>query len=66
MIKFKKKAFKFNIDCFISITFTPTKATVQAAEISQPNIVGKYAVTLDYDTGEIIYAKGIDEKSISC
>lgn len=63
MIKFKKKLLSSILIALSVSLFTPTKATVQAAEISQPNIVGKYAVTLDYDTGEIIYAKGIDEKA---
>ena len=63
MIKFKKKLLSSILIALSVSLFTPIKATVQAAEISQPNIVGKYAVTLDYETGEIIYAKGIDEKA---
>ncbi|MGG5462605.1 D-alanyl-D-alanine carboxypeptidase family protein [Clostridium sp. B9] len=63
MIKFKKKLLSSLLVALSVSLFTPAKATVQAAEIQQPDIVGKYAVTLDYDTGEIIYAKGIDERA---
>lgn len=63
MIKFKKKLLSSLLVALSVSLFTPAKATVQAAETPQPDIVGKYAVTLDYDTGEIIYAKGIDERA---
>lgn len=63
MVRFKKKLLGSLLVALSVSLFTPAKSTVQAAEIQQPDIVGKYAVTLDYDTGEIIYAKGIDDKA---
>ncbi|WP_300347352.1 D-alanyl-D-alanine carboxypeptidase family protein [Clostridium sp.] len=63
MVRFKKKLLSSLLVALSVSLFTPAKTTVHAAELQQPDIVGKYAVTLDYDTGEIIYAKGIDDKA---
>ena len=38
------------------------KRQYAANENTQPNIYGKSAITLDMDTGEIIYAKSPDDK----
>lgn len=44
--------------------FSPFANKVQAAEkVTSPSIAGTYAVTIDYETGELIYTKGIDEKA---
>ena len=63
MIKIKKKLLSSILIALSVSLFTPAKATVHAEQINEPNIAGKYAVTLDYDTGEIIYAKNIDERA---
>lgn len=43
---------------------SPAKTSVYATETTTPpSIVGNYAVTLDYETGEIIYAKDIDTRT---
>lgn len=48
------------ITCLITV-LAPTAKIAQAAEV-QPDIVGKSAIVVDYETGEIIYAKDIDTK----
>lgn len=63
MIKIKKKLLSSMLIALSVSLFTPAKANVMASEVTAPNIAGKYAVTLDYDTGEIIYAKEIDERA---
>ena len=63
MIKIKKKLLSSILIALSVSLFTPAKATIHAEQINEPNIAGKYAVTLDYDTGEIIYAKNIDERA---
>ncbi|MPQ43956.1 D-alanyl-D-alanine carboxypeptidase family protein [Clostridium tarantellae] len=50
---------------FITV-FAPFSHIVQATENKEnklPSIVGKYAVTMDYETGEIIYAKNADDRA---
>lgn len=42
--------------------FSTTSGVYAANTNSQPNIYGKSAITLDMDTGEIIYAKSPDDK----
>ncbi|SHK78939.1 D-alanyl-D-alanine carboxypeptidase [Clostridium cavendishii DSM 21758] len=38
--------------------------TAKAAETTtKPTLAAKYAVSIDYETGELIYTKGIDEKA---
>lgn len=44
----------------ISLTLS-TK--VFSEPLPEPNIVGQYAITLDVNTGEIIYAKNADAKA---
>ncbi|WP_040212141.1 D-alanyl-D-alanine carboxypeptidase family protein, partial [Clostridium polynesiense] len=49
-------AFSFN-------TLTPLFSTKAQAKTDPPNIVGQYAITIDADTGEVIYSKNGDAKS---
>ncbi|GKX66806.1 D-alanyl-D-alanine carboxypeptidase family protein [Inconstantimicrobium mannanitabidum] len=48
------------IACFITV-LAPTAKIAHASE-TQPSVVGQSAITVDYETGEIIYAKDIDTK----
>lgn len=62
-MKFKGKKLITSLLFVLSVgMFTPAKVETYAAE-NPPSIVGTFAVTMDYETGEIIYAKGIDEKA---
>ncbi|WP_027623226.1 D-alanyl-D-alanine carboxypeptidase family protein [Clostridium lundense] len=54
----KKKGFSL----FLAIFMVLSLGTSVFAEENKPNIYGKAAVTMDMDTGEIIYSKSIDNK----
>jgi D-alanyl-D-alanine carboxypeptidase len=63
--KLKKRLFNFLLPLvFVTTIFSGLVPSeyVQAAPNDQPKIVGKTAITMDVQTGEIIYAQGIDEK----
>lgn len=55
----KKKRISLFLTIFIVLSLC---TSVFAAEENKPNIYGKAAVTMDMDTGEIIYSKSIDSK----
>ena len=40
----------------------PLFNTINAFAATQPSIMGESAITMDLDTGEIIYSKNADEK----
>ncbi|WP_297636962.1 D-alanyl-D-alanine carboxypeptidase family protein [uncultured Clostridium sp.] len=40
-----------------------TKATNETTQTNEPNITGKFALTMDLKTGEIIYSKNADKKA---
>lgn len=61
----KKRIFNYLLTfVFVATIFSGLVPSeyVQAAPNDQPKIVGKTAITMDVQTGEIIYAQGIDEK----
>lgn len=63
-MKFKAKILLTSLLCTLSFSlFTPATKEVYAQNQTPPSIVGKYAITMDYDTGEIIYAKDVDGKA---
>lgn len=43
-------------------TTTSDKTTSDSSSSSEPSIIGKSAIVIDYNTGEILYAKNIDAK----
>lgn len=62
-MKFKGKKLIASFLCALSLgLFTPAKVEAYAAE-NIPDIVGEFAVTMDYETGEIIYAKELDDRA---
>lgn len=60
------KIFKFIISsmiiCILGSIFSVFPETTVLADENKPSIVGKSAITMDLETGEIIYAKDIDTK----
>jgi len=54
-----KKRFSFILSCILSLSIS---TQVFAAAKDMPSIYGKAAITMDADTGEIIYAKSADNK----
>ncbi|MDP4091524.1 MAG: D-alanyl-D-alanine carboxypeptidase family protein [Bacillota bacterium] len=59
------KRMKFSLILTLALAVTTTlipSAKAKAADNPPPQITGLSAITLDVKTGEIIYAKGIDEK----
>lgn len=58
-----KKNLLTSLALTLSLTVLAPFASIAKAETqSQPNIVGKAAITMDIDTGEIIYAKNVDNQ----
>lgn len=55
----KQKFLSFFLVIVLFLSFSPS---VYAAENTLPSIYGKAAVTIDMDTGEIIYAKDVDRQ----
>lgn len=58
----KKIKFSLLLTLALSITTSIIPGTKAKAAQEPPSIKGLAAITLDYETGEIIYAKDIDEK----
>lgn len=61
----KRKSLKLSIAAVVAAvitSFVPPTYTYAAANEALPKIYGASAVTIDMQTNEIIYAKGIDEK----
>ncbi|WP_206427360.1 D-alanyl-D-alanine carboxypeptidase family protein [Clostridium rectalis] len=56
----KKKSISLILSLFMSFSLC---STVLASNSKQPSIYGKSAVTMDMETGELIYTKAIDQKS---
>lgn len=48
---------------FTGMIFFSYAQRQQAVRADQPSIIGKYAITIDADTGEILYGKREDERS---
>ncbi|PEI81258.1 D-alanyl-D-alanine carboxypeptidase [Bacillus wiedmannii] len=48
---------------FIGMIFFSYAQRQQAVRADQPNITGQYGITIDADTGEILYGKREDERS---
>lgn len=63
----KNKVFSFLMTIIFIVTIfaglLPASSVLAAANPEPPSIVGKFAMTIDAETGEIIYAKGIDDKA---
>ena len=48
---------------FTGMIFFSYAQRQQAVRADQPNITGQYGVTIDADTGEVLYGKREDERS---
>lgn len=57
-----KKRFITSIAVTLALTILSPLGTVAKAETAEPNIIGKSAITMDIETGEIIYSKDADSK----
>lgn len=57
-----KKRFITSIAVTLALTILSPLGTVAKAETSTPNIIAKSAITMDIETGEIIYSKDADSQ----
>ncbi len=57
-----KKRFITSIAVTLALTILSPLGTVAKADTTTPNIIGKSAITMDIETGEIIYSKDADSK----
>ena len=64
-MKFNTKKLTIGLlSTLLATLILPAKINVYGADTTPPpSIIGTMAVTLDYETGEIIYAKNIDDKA---
>lgn len=61
MIKFKIKIYKFILSMIATLIIL-YPANIALAQSEKPNIIGSSAITVDLETGEIIYAKDINSQ----